>query len=156
MPLTCDASYACFLQAQYSARCVVEKAVGQCPPLAIAPPPAQSELIADDLRDLQAQLPEPSPPITLSGPAEALGAAWVLAGSSMGNRAMLARRRKAGLAGPVRFFSDERLPAYFATLREVLAAPHDARTVAAAITGARATFAVFEHAFAAHALEQAA
>ena len=37
--------------------------------------------------------------------AQILGAAWVLAGSSLGNRAILAQRRKRGLAGPVHFLS---------------------------------------------------
>lgn len=113
-------------------------------------------MLQTDLHELGVEPEEGDESLDLPDGYAALGAAWVLAGSSMGNRAMLARRRKYGIQGPERFLSDSAMPAYFRDLLEVLGNAHTPAALRQAIKGARATFLLFEEAFASHSLERAA
>ena len=113
-----DQSYAMFLSAQYAARLPVERWLENAAiPFA---PPVQCQLIAADLHAMGRATPAATDPFSLPENAEPVGAFWALAGSSLGNRAMLAQRRKANLSAPVRFLSDEAMPAYFKKLRPFL------------------------------------
>lgn len=79
-----------------------------------------------------------------------------MAGSALGNRTMLSRRRKAGLHDAERFLSDTRLTTYFSELLGVLHAERDHAELDEAIQGALRTFAIFESAFASEAVGAAA
>ena len=111
------------------------------------PPPSQTELLQLDLNDLGAVSSQQEHALTLSTPFEALGAAWVIAGSSLGNRTILKQRQKKGLSGPQRFLEDDRLTSYFSNLRTVLSKSYPPTEVDEAVLGARKTFKVFERAF---------
>ncbi|GAB5350138.1 biliverdin-producing heme oxygenase [Alteriqipengyuania sp. 357] len=116
--------YARFLKVQANARHGVEAWLGRyCPAKWL--PPSQAALLAADLSALgdKAGL-EDAPGFDLAdqGPVAWLGAAWVLAGSSLGNRMMereLSARAPAGW--PMAFLRDDAMPAYFKTLRPLLA-----------------------------------
>ena len=137
--------YACFLRVQSRARIGVESWLARCCPAEWLPP-AQTDLIEADLAALGFSadgLDEDAPAFTHGdeGPVAWLGAAWVLAGSSLGNRMMereLASRAPAGW--PMQFLRDETMPAFFKALRPLLASdeinPGAERT-------ARAVFAHF-------------
>lgn len=116
----------------------------------------QSTLIAADLAVLDAAPPVPEGFLRFKTSDEALGAAWVVAGSSLGNKAILNRRRKIGLVTADSFLSDDALPSYFRRLLAVIERPASAERLNEAINGAIAAFAEFEGAIAAHVLEQAA
>ncbi|MBX7542051.1 biliverdin-producing heme oxygenase [Qipengyuania sphaerica] len=156
LPMASDDDYSAFLSAQYVARREIEAALGKVRPADLPDLPGQAHLIAQDLQDLGCEPPRVSGEFAINSPDEALGAAWVLAGSSLGNRAMLAQRRKRDLDGPVAFLADKGLGRYFGKLLEVLSRPHGQEQVEAAIRGARAAFARFEQAFAIQGLEEAA
>tara|TARA_B100000700_G_C14945818_1_gene809111 strand:- start:67 stop:591 length:525 start_codon:yes stop_codon:yes gene_type:complete len=147
MPLSSDADYGAFLRAQHRARLAVEKALQGQPPYGLATPPSQAKLLELDLDDLGIHPSSQIEDIAFGSPFEALGAVWVIAGSSMGNRTMLQQRRKKGQAGPQRFLEDSRLGVYFVELRAILGEDHDHLRVAEAIAGATKTFEVFERAF---------
>ena len=134
-----DAEYAAFLAAQYAARLPVERWVAERD-LPDAPPP-QCHLIVDDLAALDTVVPAPTKSFELPANADPVGAYWALAGSALGNRAILNRRRKLGRSAPVRFLSDEAMPNYFKSLR-----PHLERstTLVDARPAIRAAKAVFE------------
>jgi len=118
------ADYARFLLIQYTARQPIETWLIEALEPANVPPP-QTPLIADDLAQLDIPLPPSKRAQNASGfmpphEGDPLGALWVLAGSSMGNRAIMARREKAGLDGPTRFLSGTSMPSYFGELRDRL------------------------------------
>ncbi|MEO0589885.1 MAG: biliverdin-producing heme oxygenase [Pseudomonadota bacterium] len=115
--------YARFLSLQDAARHPVEMWLLAHAPGDLRPPP-QAPLIALDLYRLQAEQPRVTLPFALSRDAtghaegargQALGVAWALAGSCLGNKAILAdlqRRTKRGVlareqkAWPAQFLSD--------------------------------------------------
>jgi len=129
--------YARFLSLQYAARHPVEMWLLTHAPGDLRPPP-QAPLIAQDLYALKAQEPRVTLPFALScglaGDAEgvrgqALGVAWVLAGSSLGNKAILAdiqRRSKRGVLArdqepwPAQFLSDTSVFAFWRRLKRRL------------------------------------
>ena len=156
MPLSCDADYAVFLTAQFAAREAIDRALDAMPPMALAAPPLQTALIENDLRDLGFGAPSRLQGIRLDDRHEALGAAWVVAGSSLGNRAILARRKKAGLAGADRFLADGAMPAYFRQVLEIMETSRSPSALAAAIKGAHKAFALFETAFDRYEIKKAA
>ena len=138
--------YARFLDTQYRARLPIERWIGTN---ADAPPP-QTPHIAADLVALGRTVPDLDPVAdaelrqTLQREsAGALGAYWVLAGSSLGNRAMLSRRRKLGREGPVAFLSDPAMPAYFKSLRPRLERVCGHAEAQPAIQAAKLTFERF-------------
>ena len=82
--------YASFLSIQLSARVPVEKWLERHAPPRLLPP-AQSPLLAQDLTAMGYPLPYPAGDFAFEPESEfsVLGAAWVLAGSALGNRAIL-------------------------------------------------------------------
>ena len=91
--------YARFLMAQHRARKPIEEWVERNLP-AHAAPPAQAPLIEADLAALGQTIPLRHHGFSMPENADPIGLKWALAGSSLGNRAMLAQRRKLGLGGP--------------------------------------------------------
>ena len=156
LPLASNAHYAMFLSAQYTAREALERAFETQPPRGLPSPPRQTPMIADDLRVLGRAHPTTAAPITFANADAALGAAWVVSGSSLGNRTLLAQRRKAGLHTPEAFLSDDAMPLYFRQLLHLLDRPASPASFEHAIIGARQAFALFETAFSASQMEQAA
>ncbi|MBV7259022.1 hypothetical protein [Erythrobacter crassostreae] len=113
--------------------------------------PAQSHLIARDLENLAVRLPVAGPASDFAiGPvsdSSAIGAAWVLAGSSLGNRSILKELEKAGHADwPCAFLSDPGMLAFWKQLRPLIDEPADLDMLTAA---SEAAIAVFDH-FIAH------
>ena len=155
-PLGSQADYTAFLSAQYVARRAAEKAFERQNPTALPAPPCQSVLLAADLSDLSSAAPPAGESVVFADSFEALGGAWVVAGSSLGNRSMLTARRKAASPGPDRFLSDQTMALYFGDVLKVMERDHPAGATQAAIRGALACFDVFETAFAFKAVERAA
>lgn len=148
------AGYAAFLATQYAARCGIEAWAGAALPRGLRPP-AVAHLIAQDL----AALGEPSPPampFRFPDGAHPLGLAWALGGSALGNRAMLARLREAGIAKGTRFLSDRALARYFTGLLPELEQPAAPELLEAAGSAAEAVFETFLRAARDPILEQAA
>ncbi len=126
--------YAHFLSLQYAARVPVEAWLEASAPDDLCPPP-QSTLIAEDLDQLGCKLPKPHARFEPKGVAhtgarrddetarcEALGAAWVLAGSALGNRSILAEVRRTAQANgakdwPTRFLGDPAMLEFWKRLR---------------------------------------
>ena len=106
-------------------------------------PPAQTPLIAADLEALGVSAP-PCEGGDFFLPDDAyLGVVWALAGSSLGNRAMLARRCRAGLAVADSFLSDPAMPAFWRAILPELERPVGLSVSDAACNGAKAVFARF-------------
>lgn len=133
--------YAEFLRIQHSARRGIEAWLAAHG--GTDTPPAQTPLIAQDLNRLGAAFPARHAPFAPQGGVDPLGVCWVLAGSSLGNRAILARLRKSGLTLPVAFLSDSRMPGYWRSLRGELERPCGRPGEDAVLAGAQAVFAHF-------------
>ncbi|GMN13830.1 hypothetical protein [Altererythrobacter sp. MTPC7] len=148
LELADSAQYRTFLQVQYAARRPVEDWLATYE-MSIPVPPAMSPLIAADLGESGETLANPQggtvPAFYPTAGADPLGAAWVLAGSSLGNRAMLADLGKRdALPAAVRFLSSPDMVAYFAELRRAIEVPcPDPADASAAIAGAAACFGHF-------------
>ena len=152
--------YAHFLSLQHAARQPVEAWLALNAPDDLHPPP-QTPLIAQDLKQLgvarSAQGTVVEPPLLGNRSASAtravaLGIAWVLAGSSLGNRAILAEiRRKAAASAwphwPELFLGDAAMLAFWKSLRTQIEDQSEMEEVEVA-THAAST--VFDH-FLAHA-----
>ena len=120
-------------------------------------PLSQLALIEADLADLGESIGAASSLPFIASADGALGIAWALAGSSLGNRAMLADlRKRGGAALSTRFLGDGAMPAFFASLRPRLEQPIDEAAIAAAVAGAHAVFARFAEVAAAHLTAEAA
>ena len=156
LPLLSEKDYAAFLGAQYTARSIVERALARRSPPRIGPPPSQLAALEADLEDLGTSPKPGEMTLDLRNEYEALGAAWVLAGSSMGNRTILAQRRRAGLTNAHRFLGDAEMPCYFKQLLRAMNSASGQPMVEGAICGARNAFAVFETSFESIGLEKAA
>lgn len=133
--------YAGFLARQYAARAPIERWAQQHLDSDIAPP-ATSPLIAADLADLGCSLPAEEM-FTFPAAGDPLGLAWALGGSALGNKALLARRRKFRLSGPQRFLGDTATAAYFVRILPKLSQPTDERAADAAVAAAEAVFRTF-------------
>lgn len=122
LDLADHSEYACFLRVQARARQGVEQWLARyCPEEWM--PPAQGSLLRSDLAALGADWSDTAPPFDHGdeGPVAWIGAAWVLAGSSLGNRMMerdLSARAPAGW--PMAFLRDDAMPRYFKALRPLL------------------------------------
>ena len=140
-PLAEGSQYGRFLRIQYAVRAPVESwlVAHVTDPLS----PTQTALIREDLRELGIQPSDDLPTFEAEDQREAWGIAWTLAGSSLGNRALLHRRRKAGLRSAHRFLGDEAMPRYWAELRPRIEVPMDEATHEHAIRGARRVFDIF-------------
>ena len=143
--------YARFLSLQYAARRPVEEWLDRNAPDEMLPPP-QSPLIADDLARFGLKTPAHTwtfaldeKPIRREGVGAALGVAWVLAGSSLGNRAILAEIKRAsnGSQWPHRFLGDESMLAFWKGLRRSIERPASIHEVDASTAAAHAVFAHF-------------
>ncbi|MEM1196162.1 MAG: biliverdin-producing heme oxygenase [Pseudomonadota bacterium] len=148
--------YARFLSLQFAARVPVEGWLARNAPDELNPPP-QAPLIAQDLADLGSPVPAQEalfefstgadPAQSTAKRAEALGAAWVLAGSSLGNRAILAEVKRTAKQAqqsdwPSRFLGDTGMLAFWKKLRNELEDRADMEEVELAT---RAATAVFDH-----------
>lgn len=141
-------AYTNFLEFQLRARQPVEAWLAQNASKGLTPP-AQTPLIASDLAALQVASQSESHPFPLEPEpnleAQALGVAWVLAGSALGNRAILkdikANMRTEDL--PVAFLSDAAMLKFWQSLRPVLEHPFPPSQSAAACGAANAIFAHF-------------
>lgn len=135
-----DAYYVTFLAAQYRARKAIEAwADVHC--AADMYPPETSSLIAEDLRDLGRPIPAAGqfdPPAS-----DPIGVAWAIGGSSLGNKALLRERRRAGACHAERFLSDTRGMDYFRSLLPKLAQPVVRADANGPILAAEAVFQTF-------------
>ena len=158
-----QADYAHFLSLQHTARTPIEAWLAANAPSDLVPP-AQTPLIAADREALSQHVPvielgfapQRGSDITADDAifqrSEALGIAWVLAGSSLGNRAILAEiRRTAKARGwsewPAAFLGNEAMLAFWKRLRTELENSAEMEVVEVA---SRAATSVFDH-FLAHA-----
>ncbi len=144
--------YTHFLSLQLAARVDVEEwALANCAQDLC--PPAMVPLIRDDLKALDASdhvghaQVQPPAEFTLPPGAGCLGLSWALAGSHLGNRAMLADLRKRAneqdMADlPTSFLADEQMIAFWKRLLPRLTQCASEREAAPAIAAASA---VFEH-----------
>lgn len=136
--------YARFLELQHAARAPLEDWLDAHAPDDLRPP-RQTALIAQDLEQLRRPVPVSAQLFTMgrTGTGHALGAAWVLAGSALGNRAIVRQvRRIGGGAWPAAFLDDSAMLAFWQELRERI----ETRTDAVEAAGAtRAATAVFDH-----------
>tara|TARA_R110002072_G_scaffold22383_6_gene78093 strand:+ start:9721 stop:10293 length:573 start_codon:yes stop_codon:yes gene_type:complete len=133
--------YALFLQTQYRSREPIERWIAQTLPADEAPP-AQAPLIAHDLAELGVALPA-TDDFALPETADPIGLVWALAGSSLGNRAMLHHRRTIGATGPEHFLSDTAMTEFFTRLRPRIERPASDELASRAVAGAQAVFAAF-------------
>lgn len=141
----CDPDeYRDFLTIQLAARRPIEDWCAAHMPAQLRPP-AQSGLIASDLAMLDSSAAVHTPEFTPDADADALGVAWALGGSSMGNRAMLARMQKHSPSQmPTAFLADPAMSAYWAALKPRLEQPVSAALIGRATSGANAVFQCFE------------
>ena len=104
-------------------------------------PPSQIPDIRSDLNKLDAPCTQEIQPFELSPEADPLGVAWVLAGSHLGNRAMM-KGLPDGADYPRAFLSDPRMAEFWRSLQPYLVEERPEPATAAAIQSAKA---VFEH-----------
>lgn len=139
------ADYARFLALQHSARAPLEDWIDANAPAALRPP-RQTALIARDLAALGHALPDPATAFAhpKADRGDALGAAWVLAGSALGNRS-IARQvdRIGGGVWPVAFLGDGAMLEFWQALRERIERRTDPAEAAGATRAATAVFAHF-------------
>jgi heme oxygenase (biliverdin-IX-beta and delta-forming) len=137
--------YARFLALQHAARAPLEAWLAAHAPGDLTPPP-QTPLLAEDLAALGQALPSPAPLLTLSRPGAgmALGAAWVLAGSALGNRAIAKQvARIGGGAWPTAFLGDDSMMSFWQGLRARIERPAQAGEADGATHAAEGVFAHF-------------
>ena len=142
------ADYARFLALQHAARAPLEDWLAANAPADLVPP-LQTPLLARDLAALGATLPPSSSPfgpvetLAKASSGEALGAAWVLAGSALGNKAIAKQvARIGGGQWPTSFLGDKAMMAFWQSLRARIERP---ATLAEAAGATRAAEAVFAH-----------
>lgn len=159
-----QADYARFLWLQHAARGPVEAWLAKNAP-AHRHPPAQTPLIAQDLAALgeldridrqhfQSAFAQSSLEASAGvSNGAALGAAWALAGSALGNKAILAEVRRYSRAHtdqsnkaswPERFLADGAMIAFWKALRPQIECPAPAHQAQAAARAADAVFAHFQ------------
>ena len=137
--------YGRFLALQHAARAPLEAWLASNAPGDLAPPP-QTPLLARDLAALGMGLPAPAPALTLfgTGAGTALGTAWVLAGSALGNRAIAKQvARIGGGAWPTAFLGDEAMMAFWQSLRARIESPAAPGEAEGATRAAEVVFAHF-------------
>ncbi|AKH43863.1 heme oxygenase [Altererythrobacter atlanticus] len=138
--------YRQFLTMQLSARAPIERwALRHCPDT--TRPPPMVPLLLEDLAELGEPFSVPRRNFHMPDGADPLGMAWALAGSQMGNRAILTRMRKAGAStAATRFLSDDAMTGFWNRLRPTIEQAADPAQVNAASMAARAVFACFAEA----------
>lgn len=135
--------YVRFLQTQLAARLPIEDWASVNCEAALRPPP-HSYLMQEDLAELSAKPAAPVSEFALAEGASQLGAVWALAGSSLGNAAILRDVQMAAgdNSWPVRFLSDTAMHTFWKGLLPQLEAQASADAIDAACEGA---LAVFDH-----------
>lgn len=136
-----DVRYGQFLSAQYRARQPIELWTSSHLDVDLRPP-LVADLIADDLRVLGTTIPATTA-FEMSATLDALGVAWAIGGSSLGNKMLLAQRRRSGARHAERFLSDTSGMGYFRSLLPRLATPVSEGKAADAIRAAEAVFETF-------------
>ena len=145
------AGYADFLRKQLRARLPIEHWTSRNCPSAIRPP-ATAPLIEADLAAMGSPTDvDARETFSLPLDADPLGLAWAMAGSHMGNRAMLKQMRDAGSALPASFLADEAMMAFWRELRPQVEAEVPIDVAERAACGAEAVFDHFAIAFSASA-----
>ncbi|RPF71082.1 biliverdin-producing heme oxygenase [Aurantiacibacter spongiae] len=139
--------YVRFLERQFVARRPIEAWAARTMASHSAPP-AACPLIANDLALLGRSTPKFDEGFTLPDGADPIGLAWALAGSHLGNRAMLKSLADAQSDLPVSFFGDQAMMAFWKSLRPAIERDVSRALGKAAVLGARAVFARFLRAFA--------
>jgi heme oxygenase len=137
--------YARFVALQHAARAPIEAWLAAHAPPGLTPPP-QTPLLARDLAALGTAVPPPAPLFTLGRcePGHALGTAWVLAGSALGNKAIAKQvARIGGGAWPVAFLGDDAMMSFWQALRSRIETPARPGEAAGATRAAEAVFAHF-------------
>ncbi len=137
--------YARFLALQHAARAPLEMWLADHAPPDLAPPP-QTPLLARDLTALGMGLPASAPVLTLPRPdtGTALGMAWVLAGSALGNRTIAKQVvRIGGGEWPMTFLGDAGMMAFWQGLRARIEHPAARGQAVGAAHAAEAVFAHF-------------
>lgn len=137
--------YARFLTLQYCARKPVETWLTDHAPASLKPP-VQCPLIACDLARMGHPVPLAGDQFVLSEPhpARTLGAAWVLAGSVLGNRSILKQLSCGPSADwPHEFLADPAMLQFWSALKKQIERPASLEEVASATAGASAVFAHF-------------
>ena len=140
-----SSDYARFLTAQLTARNPVEAWLLRHAPAELNPP-EQTRLLRSDLQALGEVVTAADHKFKLDyrGEATAVGVAWVLAGSSLGNRAMLSEMKRTlpeDMAWPHAFLSSRAMTDFWKGLRTRVEAPVD---LLQAKEASRAATAVFE------------
>ncbi|ANU07108.1 biliverdin-producing heme oxygenase [Paraurantiacibacter namhicola] len=137
----CDpVHYGEFLGFQYQARASLEAWLDANCPLALRPP-ATAALARQDLKELGLEVPVADGAPQFAGDVDPIGVAWVIAGSSLGNRAMLAMLVKAGVHDvPQAFLSDPAMPRFWQHLRPLLENEVGEAEAAPAISAAQSAF----------------
>ena len=139
------ADYARFLELQHAARAPLEDWLDTHAPAPLRPP-RQTALIARDLAALGHDVPSPAASFAhpKSDRGDVIGAAWVLAGSALGNRS-IARQvdRIGGGVWPVAFLGDGAMLEFWQALRERIERRTDPAEAAGATRAATAVFAHF-------------
>ncbi len=136
--------YAQFLTLQHAARAPVEEWLVHHASQDLLPP-AQCPAIERDLAALSRLPPlhtSAFSPIGVSGTeGQVLGVAWVLAGSSLGNRSILKEVVRTGHGKwPIAFLGDGSMLTYWQTLRRRIERPAEAEEAGAASAAAAAVF----------------
>jgi heme oxygenase len=140
------ADYARFLALQHAARAPLEAWLAENAPEELVPP-VQTPLLERDLAALGMALPGPGPAFALplaATPGAVLGAAWVLAGSALGNKAIAKQvTRIGGGTWPATFLGDEAMMTFWQSLRARIEGPAHPAEAAGATVAAEAVFAHF-------------
>jgi len=134
--------YARFLRIQLAARAPIEAWLASDPP-ADRSPPAMAPLLIEDLAALHEPFSIAPVPFAMPKGADPLGAAWALAGSHLGNRAMLASLGGAAHDLPIAFLRDTTMRDYWRGLLPLLEMPCSEEGAAPAIIAAEAVFGHF-------------
>lgn len=137
-----SADYAQFLLQQYLARQPIEQWVAKNVRERLAPPPV-AHLLADDLRDLDKEVPELHTQFALPDNSDILGLSWAIAGSHLGNRMMLRQFRNVNGNAPTRFLADGSMASFWNELKSELEVPVLPEHASGAVRAAEAVFAHF-------------
>ena len=135
-------AYGDFLTMQLRARLPIERWAASHCPASLRPPETTPELL-EDLLALGRPISLRPARFDIPDGADAIGVAWAIAGSHLGNRAMLAMLRKAGADLPASFLADTRMQAFWADLKPRLDLPADRDSARGAIVAANAVFVCF-------------
>ncbi|MGX7896848.1 biliverdin-producing heme oxygenase [Tsuneonella sp. HG222] len=135
-------AYARFLNIQYLARAPIEAWLACHADPADSPPP-MTPLIAEDLSSLGWPTPVAAGSFEMPPGTDPIGAAWALAGSHLGNRAMLAGLNRRDVHIPTAFLADRTMIEYWHQFLPRLQADVTEQQSQAAIDAANAVFKRF-------------